>query len=154
MQDAIELDGRKFHGVTQALSAAQDDYILGHLRRSGAMEILTEADGKKRPDEKRAELMLTAILLAGETHHIVAGCVTEVGKKWTREEAIRNAEAFAGLTDSEEKRQMRMLIIHLVIAFFGLGARSQAISASSSSPTETVRPIASAAPSTLETSPG
>ena len=114
--ESIKLDGREFNGITQSLSASQDDYILGHLRAAGALEIIGDLDRTtKRTPRKRAEDLLTAVMLAGRTHHVIAGCLTEQGKKWTREEADRNAARFAELTDDEEKQGMRVAIARFVI---------------------------------------
>jgi hypothetical protein len=121
MLDTITLDGRKFTGISQALTANQDDYILAHLRLAGAVEVLSDLDGVKRTKEKRAEDLLTQILLSGRTHHILAGCLTEDGKVWTRAGADANAACFAAITDMEEKTEMRSSIVKFVIGFFSLG---------------------------------
>jgi hypothetical protein len=67
-------------------------------------------------------------------NHIVAGILTEVGKKWRRDEAERNAEIFADITDTGEKVTMRTQIVNFVIAFFLLGEESSTTSPKSSSP--------------------
>jgi len=56
--DTITLDGRKFQGITQALTANQDDYILARLRLAGAVEVMSDPDGVKRTKEQRAEDLL------------------------------------------------------------------------------------------------
>ncbi|MBZ5700253.1 MAG: hypothetical protein LAN84_00240 [Acidobacteriia bacterium] len=152
MLDTITLDGRKFTGITQALTANQDDYILAHLRLAGAIEVLSDLDGVKRTKEKRAEDLLTQILLSGRTHHILAGCLTEDGKVWSREEANANAARFARITDIEEKTAMRSCIVRFIIGFFSLGEPSSEISPKSSSRSGRVPPIRNAAPSTSGTS--
>jgi hypothetical protein len=152
MLDTITLDGRKFTGISQALTANQDDYILAHLRLAGAIEVLSDLDGVTRTKEKRAEDLLTQILLSGRTHHILAGCLTEDGKVWSRKEADANAARFAGLTDIAEKTAMRESIVKFVIGFFSLGATSSESSQKSSSRSAKVPPTKSAAPQTSETS--
>jgi hypothetical protein len=151
MLESINLDGRKFHSITQSLTANQDDYILAHLRLSGAIEVLNDLDGMKRTQEKRAEDLLTQILLSGRTHHILAGCLTEEGKVWSRSEADANAARFAAITDIDEKTAMRKSIVNFVIGFFSLGEPSSRTSQKSSSRSEKVPLIKSAAP-TSETS--
>ncbi|MGA3295280.1 MAG: hypothetical protein ABSE45_15030 [Candidatus Acidiferrales bacterium] len=150
MDDRFTLDGREFRGISESLTAAQDDYLLAHLRRSGAIEVLAAAEG---PDETRAERLLTEIMLSGETFHILAGCLTETGKKWSRAEAERNAAAFAAITAADEKLRMRAAIVRFVIGFFASGAGSSETSPKSSSPNEGDRPTESADPGTLEISP-
>jgi hypothetical protein len=49
----IKLDGREFHGIT--LTTNQDDYIIGHLSLSGALEVLGDMHEKRTP-KKRDEL--------------------------------------------------------------------------------------------------
>src|SRR5260370_34748095 len=124
MLDSITLDGRKFTGISQALTANQDDYILAHLRLAGAVEVMSDLDGVVRTDEKRAEDLLTRILLSGKTHHILAGCLTEEGKVWNRKDADANAARFAELTNVAEKTAMRSSIDAIVVDFFGVGAQS------------------------------
>src|SRR5690348_9806844 len=110
MEHTLKLDGREFRGVTESLTAAQDDYLLGYLRRSGATEILAAEDQDKGATTEsrhaRAQQLLTEILLSGYKFHILAGCLTEPGKKWSRREADRNAAIFAEITDPEEKVRM------------------------------------------------
>jgi hypothetical protein len=152
MLDTITLDGRKFTGISQALTANQDDYILAHLRLAGAVEVLSDLDGVTRTKEKRAEDLLTQILLSGRTHHILAGCLTEDGKVWSRAEADANAARFAGITEVGEKTEMRKSIVKFVIGFFSFGEPSSETSQKSSSRSAKVPPIKNAAPSTSGTS--
>lgn len=148
----ITLDGRQFTGITQALTANQDDYILAHLRLAGAIEVLSDLDGVKRDKEQRAEDLLTRILLSGRTHHILAGCLTEDGKVWSRLSADANAARFSALTDVDEKVAMRKSIVEFVIGFFSLGEPSSETSQKSSSQSEKVPRTKSAGRSTSETS--
>lgn len=150
MEETFQLGGREFTSVSQALSAAQDDYILAHLRRSGAMEVLSDAE---LPEEKRAEELLTRIMISGETFQVLAGCLTENGKSWSREQAQRNALVFAALTDMESKQAMRGALIRFVLGFFAFGVKSSPTSQKSSGPTAEVPATASAAPATSEISP-
>jgi hypothetical protein len=150
--EAITLDGRKFHSISQALTANQDDYILAHLRKAGAIEVLSDLDGVKRSKEQRAEDLLTQILLSGRTHHILAGCLTEDGKTWSRESADSNAARFAAITDVAEKTEMRKSIVTFVIGFFSLGEPSSETSQKSSSRSGMVPRTKNAAPSTSGTS--
>jgi hypothetical protein len=150
MDESFKLDGREFRGISESLTAAQDDFLLAHLRRSGALEII---DDEGAPAEKRAEQLLTQIMLSGETFHILAGCLNEIGKKWSRAEAERNAAAFSQVTDLEDKLRMRAAIVRFVMLFFALGAKSSETSQKSSSPSEKDRPTENADPGTLETSP-
>ena len=145
MLETITLDGRKFHGIRQDLTANQDDYILAHLRLAGAIEVLEDLDGKKRSQEKRAEDLLTQILLSGRTHHILAGCLTEDGRVWSRQDADANAAKFAAITDIAEKLAMRKSIVTFVIGFFSLGEPSSEISPKSSSRSGRVPPTKSVA---------
>jgi hypothetical protein len=151
MLEGMQLDGRKFHGITQALTANQDDYILAHLRLAGAIEVLHGLDGKERSEEKRAEDLLTQILFSGRKHYILAGALTEEGKTWNRADADANAERFAAITDITEKTMMRTSIVHFVIGFFSSGEPSSETSQKSSSRSAKVPPTKNAAPSSSET---
>jgi hypothetical protein len=130
--DTLKLDGREFTGVTQALTASQDFYILGHLRLAGAMDILVGVGGKRTPEEK-GQLLLTQIMRSGMAFYVLAGCYTEVGKKWSRAEADRNALAFAEITDPAEIDAMIAALVGNVINFFSLGEPSSKSSPKSSS---------------------
>lgn len=119
MFETITLDGRKWANLAQArFPASQDDYILGHLRLAGALEILNDADGIERTEEKRAEELLTQLLLSGRAHYVLAGCLTEEGKTWSRREADANAGRFAGIIDASDKTEMLKLIVAFVVALF------------------------------------
>jgi hypothetical protein len=125
----ITIDGRKFHGVTQELSAAQDDYIIGQLRLAGALDLVLAAT--KNP-EATAEALLTQIMISGRAPFVLAGCLTEDGKQWTFEEAARNAGIFAAITNSDDKQQMRKAILGFVIGFFQYATAFAGISLKSS----------------------
>lgn len=148
MQESIKLDGRTFLSISQALTANQDDYIYVQLRLAGAIEVLTGQDGKTRTQEQRAEDLLTILMQSGRNFHVLAGCLTEEGRVWTRADADRNAAQFAGITDIEEKRAMRTSIVEFVIGFFRLGEASSKTSPKSSSRTGTDRRTKSAGPKT------
>ncbi len=152
MNPTISLDGRKFVGVMQDISSLQHDYIQAHVRLAGAVEILGDLDGVTRTKEKRAEDLLTQILLRGQKAPILAGCLTEEGKVWTPAEADRNAARFQALTDPEEIREMTARIVEFVISFFELGSASSETSRKSSSRNATVPPTKSAARPTSGTS--
>jgi hypothetical protein len=111
----IVIGGRKFQGVTQELSAAQDDYLIGQLRLAGALELVLSAS--KNP-ESTAEALLTQIMVSGRAHYVLAGCLTEAGKHWTHEDAVRNAAAFAAVTNNEDKAAMRTATVGFVVGFF------------------------------------
>jgi hypothetical protein len=153
MEESIRLDGRDFVGISQSLTSNQDDYILAHLRLAGAVDVLTDADGTKRSDDDRANELLTMILLSGRKHQILAGCLTEVGKKWSREEADRNAAVFSEITSFEEKTLMRTATVRFVVGFFLSGEQSSESSPKSSSRHAKGRRTSSAARATSETSP-
>ncbi len=113
--DVITICGRQFHGITQELSAAQDDYLVGQLRLAGALELLLAFE--KQPDQT-AEALLTQIMVSGRGPQVLAGCLTEVGKKWTFDEAKRNAETFAAVTEAADKQAMRSATVGFVVGFF------------------------------------
>src|SRR5580704_5384948 len=103
--ETIELDGRKFRVVSQAVTAAQDDYMLYWLGRADATDLLLElAAGVD--SKARAQQLLQKILGSGHAAKIIAAVLTEEGKKWRREEADRNAEIFADITSADEKTLM------------------------------------------------
>jgi hypothetical protein len=150
MLETITLDGRKFRSITEALTASQDDYILAHIRAAGAVDILS--DGVNRSPVKRAEELLTRILLSGRKHFILAGCLTEEGTVWNRKTADANAERFAAITDIAEKAAAQREIVGFVLGFFSSGGPSSQTSQRSSSRSAKVLPTKNAAPSTSETS--
>jgi hypothetical protein len=125
----ITIAGRKFQGVTQELSAAQDDWVIGQLRLAGALELLLSAE--KNPT-MTAEALLTQIMISGRAPQVLAGILTETGKKWTHEEATRNAEIFAAITNNDDKQQMRTAIVGFVVGFFQYAKAFAGISPKSS----------------------
>ena len=131
MDGTITIDGREFHGVTQELSAAQDDYLIGQLRLAGALDALLAA--KENP-EAQAEWLLTQLMVSGRGPQVLAGCLTEKGKSWTFEEAERNAARFAAITNSRDKLAMREAVVGFVVGFFLYASQSARTSLKSSSP--------------------
>jgi hypothetical protein len=146
LDGTITLDGRKFHGITKDLPANQEDYILVHLQLAGTLEALGDIDGVKRTTQERAEDLLTQILLSGQTHYLVAGCLTEEGKVWNSKAADANAARFAGITDIPEKTYMRNAIVQFVVGIFS--ARESVVG---DFPSAEVPAAENAAPSTSST---
>jgi hypothetical protein len=137
--ETIILDGRTFQGITQALTAAQDDYVLVILRRSGALSLLSKVPNNATDQDRaeRADELVTAVLESGRNHHLLAGLLTEPGKKWTRDEAERNAARFADITDAAEKIAMHKYLVQFIVGFFPSGEPSSMTSPNSSHPSET-----------------
>jgi len=146
MMESIIIDGREFHGVTQELSAAQDDYLIGQLRLAGALDVMLGVGGRPGPrqgepgdkidapetPEEQAERLLTQIMISGRGAQVLAGCLTEAGKPWTFEEATRNAAIFAAITNAQDKLAMREAIVGFVTGFFLYANRSARTSRKSS----------------------
>lgn len=150
MTPTIKLDGREFETSVNGLTAAQDNFILGHLRSARVFDLFVQGD-ELSVDEKRIEL-LTRILVSGRASRILAGLLTESGKKWTHAEAERNAARFDDVTEIEEKQRMRDLLASCVLGFLPLGERSSRTSLNSSSQNETGQDTASGDLATSATS--
>lgn len=151
----MRLDGREFDdGVTQQITAAQNDYLFGHLRIAGILDLLEKANGVTDEAALNAirEEFATRILLSGEKGKIIAGCLTEQGKKWSRVEADRNAVAFDAITDAEEQGHMTRALVTMVWAFFPLGENSLETSPKSSAIQGADQDTASEEQPTLESS--
>lgn len=136
----IKLDGRQFNEIDQALTSAQNDYIQGHLALAGVTDLLVAAHSKKDENavgDMRREF-ITAILVSGEKSAILAGCLTEVGTKWTRAAAEKNRARFDQITDAEESQTMTAELARLVIAFFQFGGTSSTTSPKSSNQNDAV----------------
>ena len=146
----IRLCGREFSPIGQNVSARQDDYLMGHLRRAGVVDVILEM--KDAEAEEKSSELLTRILLSGRAPFILAGALTEAGKKWTHEDAERNAEAFAETNDPGDKATMRSSMVAFVLGFFPSAPRSSTSSPSSSTTADPeARPTESAEVGTSET---
>jgi hypothetical protein len=152
--ETIKLDGREFRGITQSLSARQDDFILVELRQSGAMEILAALPKDATPAQRDAasDAMFNKILDSGRKYRLLAGLLTEEGKTWTHGAADRNAERFGDITDTDEKVTMSRELMRLVVLFFRFGAESSTTSPNSSSQSDAAPSTGSAAVETSATS--
>jgi hypothetical protein len=152
--ETIKLDGRNFHGVTEALAAIQDDYVLTQLQRSGVLGLLTHTTALS--DEQREERAIETqarIVESGRKYKLLAGLLTEEGKTWTREDADKNAARFAAITDAEEKLIMGREVLRHVALFFRYETPSSQTFQSSSTQSDADHVTENAAPETLETSP-
>lgn len=86
--------GLDFELVGDAITTRQDDYLMAHLRRAGAIDVIATM---KDAEEKSSEL-LTRILTSGQKSEILAGLLTEPGRKWNRKRADELAETFGDAT--------------------------------------------------------
>lgn len=122
----MKLDGREFSGLDRLITAAQNDYLVGHLRLAGSLEVV-EALGPKPTelaiDNARIDLV-TKIFASGQKSFILAGLLTEDGKKWSRLEADRNAARFDETTDPADLELMTSLIVRAVIDVFSVLGKS------------------------------
>lgn len=135
--ETIRLDDREFTLISGNVTAAQNDYILVYLNESGASDVLAPIAGtKKKPDERLGTVLLQTILKSGLQANVLAGLLTEKGKKWTRAEADRNAAIFADITDRKEQALMRTAMVGFVLGFFQSGEASSKTSPKSSNPSE------------------
>jgi hypothetical protein len=151
----MKLDGREFSEVDHSVTAAQNDYIVGHLRAAGALEALAGLDPNQRDAtaiEKPAADFVTRIYLTGRKSFILAGLLTQVGKTWTRVDADRNAAKFDQVVDLEEIALMGKLIAEIVIVFFLSAGRSLQSFPKSSNPSGEVPDTKRADPATSASS--
>lgn len=133
-ENTITLDGRKFESVSEAMTAAQENYVTGYLGLAKANDLVPQMLVEYPNDLTRQELereaaakeFLHTILTSGYASYVMAGILTEAGKKWTHAAAEKNARAFQGITDAKEKRAMRSSLVLFVLFFFlSLGASSE-----------------------------
>lgn len=133
----MKLDGREFSPVDRSITAAQNDFIQSHLTLAGVTDLLVEltqiSDEKEREATLRREF-LTRILVSGQKSFLIAGCFVEVGKKWTRVEANRNAAIFDELTDPDDIATMQTTLALVLLDFFQLAETSSKTFRKSSSP--------------------
>ena len=151
----MKLNGRDFSEVDHSITAAQNDYIVGHLRAAGALEALAGLDPEQRDAttiEKPAADFVTRIYLTGRKSYILAGLLTETGKAWTRVEADRNAARFEQIVDVDDIATMGKLIAEIVIIFFQSAGRSLQSSPKSSNRSDEVPDTGNADPATSASS--
>jgi hypothetical protein len=150
----MKLDEREFHGITEAMTAVQDDYVLTQLERSGAMEMLSQLKGLSQ--EQRAERSVEAfrrLRESGRKYKLLAGLLTEEGHTWTQTEADTNAARFAAITKTEEKLAMNSEVMRHIALFFRFEGESSETSQKSSSPNGADRDTANAEAPISEASP-
>jgi hypothetical protein len=149
----MKLDGRKFHGVTDAMTSVQDDYIMTQLRRSGATDVLLGIEASTDEERRaRSREMFDRILESGRKYRLLAGLLIEEGKTWNQEEAEKNAARFAAIIDTEEKLTMNREVMRHVQFFFRPETESLKTSPNSSNQSSEVPVTASAEGATSEIS--
>lgn len=144
-KSTVTLDGREFQTPTQAITAAQEDYVTGYLGKAGVNDLIAPMvveipDDLELQDLRRTQgayAFLHQIMVSGLKMNVLAGTLTEVGKKWTIAEADKNAEAFRQITDAGEKVLMQTKLVDFVLNFFESSVKSRAISPKFSSPKRT-----------------
>jgi hypothetical protein len=94
---------------------------MGALRTHGIDRVISK-DGD----------VLGAILDAGCASKLLAGLITEDGRKWTRDEALSNVAFFDGLTDDTEYEQYLAALESLLAGFFPRSGSSSTASPTSS----------------------
>jgi hypothetical protein len=158
-KEVIRLDERDFVSVDQGLTMAQNDYVLVLLEEIGSEEGETAYDivariARKDKSPNLGQRLLRTILKSGRASELLAGLLTEQGKRWTRREALRNAEIFAEIRDNVAQVAMRGALVSFVIGFFQFGPKSSQTSPKSSSPNEKVPGTTNGEVAISESSPG
>ena len=148
--NTLTLCGIEFDPPGQAVTSRQNNYLMGQLRLAGVIDVV--ATMKDADVEAKSSELLTRILVSGRAPEILAGLLTERGKKWNQQRADELAELFGDATDPEEQTTMRRSIVSFVIGFFRLGDRSSTTSLNSSNPNSEEPTIESAELATSETS--
>ena len=114
----ITIGARKFVGSSESLTMDRDSYILGNLRLAGSVELLEDLNAGRPPREELAHDLLTRILLSGQSNKILAGCLCEEGKAWSRKTADENAEYFDRVSDPDQKVALRQALVSVIVGFF------------------------------------
>lgn len=119
IKGTLTLAGREFE-MQDELTAAQELFVQGQLRAAGVPAILSDP---KCTFATHSEPVLTALLVSGRAVDVIAGMLVEVGKRWRDESAIANAEAFANITNRNEKQVLQSLLFGCVMGFFEQGEK-------------------------------
>jgi hypothetical protein len=117
------LGGRPYRSAAQQTTIAQSGYLMAVLYKHGLNPVID-----------RGGDLFGAILDAGCAAELVAALVTEDGKPWSRDDAIRNAALFNALPN-DENSEFWTALSQLLTDFFPLGGSS-----SPASPTSSTRP--------------
>ena len=148
--ETLHLCGLDFELAGQQFTARQDNYLMAQLRLAGVVDVV--ATMKDADVEAKSSELLTRILLSGRAPEILAGLLTEHGKKWSAKRAEELAELFGDATDREDKDLMRKSIVAFVLGFFLSGDRSSTTSPNSSNPNSEEPTTVSAEAAISETS--
>lgn len=154
--DSIRLAGKEFTLLDQQMTAAQQDYLSARFNRAGVTDLFVMPGQKPTEDElvKLRSEFVARILESGQKSFLLAGMLTEVGKKWSRVDADKNAALFDAITDRAEKEIMSESFVVWSMAFFLSAAKSSMTSPSSSiTPNAEDQAIASGAVETSGPSP-
>lgn len=128
MSELIGLGGRVFTLAEQTTSR-QDGWVMVQLEDAGILGLLTQGV-KAFEDDGAMRSVIAQAIRSNKYHHIAAGLLVEVDKKWTPADAEQNAEFFAELTAPDDKRQIAAAFEGLLLGFF-----QNAVQSSKPSPT-------------------
>lgn len=127
----IVVAGRKFRPPTRT-SLRQDMYMSERLEAADLDDLMDRFDPKAGKLDKAGESAVLQAYRNGVLFDVLAGVLVEDGKKWSPEEAKRNAEFFANLEEEEDKAAVRGPMVATILFFFIGGIRSPEILVTSS----------------------
>jgi hypothetical protein len=110
----LKLDGRKFRVDVRSAAVGQGDYLAQHLRAAGVTGPPQALKDATRPKERIVDDLVTQILAGEQKSYILAGCLSEKGRAWTRSEADANAARFDRITNVSEKAAMQTCLAECV----------------------------------------
>jgi len=152
-RELIPLGGRTWTPA-EVTTARHDDWVMLQVAEAGLDTVGESSPAGGPAGGVAAREILSRAIASGKLDHLLAGLLLEVDAAgapiaWTTERAMRAAEMFGALTDPEEKRRRRDLLVRLLLPFFlpGLGFSGRSPSSStapeSGSAVPTDRPSAS-----------
>jgi hypothetical protein len=150
-------DGRKFK-ITEATSSRQDMWVMTRLDQAG-LEVIAATYNTPDKLDVLAQKCVEAAYENGTLYEILAGILVEDGKKWTRENALANAEYFGELTNKNDKAALHGPLASILVLYFASGLASTLTSlnfseqGSEASPEGSSEPTSSATPLPASSSP-
>jgi hypothetical protein len=104
---------QRYFAPAAETTARHDGWMMVQIHDAGVMKFIS-----KELDEASAYALVAEVYRSGKWEYLLAGALVEQGTPWTPENAVVNAEWFAGLTDPASKRALQEAFIPALAGFF------------------------------------
>lgn len=114
--ERLEVGGKVFIPTVNT-TFDQDMYLMSLMTNSGITE-LSKTFKEDMPLSEAGQKVVAAAYDSGKLFLILGAGMVEEGKRWSKEDSVKNAQFLANLESAEDKSKLHGIMATVIIGFF------------------------------------